>query len=97
MANGIKARVALTMHKWSDAYKAAEEALKGYAGSEALDASQITGGMNDITALPSVMWGEVKTTDNYGMYLSFRPRWTLDTTAMPRRPAAAALRGFGTA
>ena len=60
VANGIKARVALTMHKWSDAYKAAEEALKGYAGSEALDASQITGGMNDITALPSVMWGEVK-------------------------------------
>ena len=72
VANGIKARVALTMHKWSDAYKAAEEALKGYAGSEALDASQITGGMNDITALPSVMWGEVKTTDNYGMYLSFQ-------------------------
>lgn len=71
VANGIKARVALTMHNWQDAYTAAEEALKGYAGSEALAASQISGGMNDLTALPSVMWGEIKTTDNYGMYLSF--------------------------
>lgn len=71
VANGVKARVALTMHKWQDAYTAAAEALTGYAGNEALAASQITGGMNDITALPSVMWGEVKTTDNYGMYLSF--------------------------
>ncbi|WP_419511356.1 RagB/SusD family nutrient uptake outer membrane protein [Alistipes sp.] len=72
VANGIKARVALTMHLWKDAYGAAEEALKGYAGNEALAASQISGGMNDITALPSVMWGEIKTTDNYGMYLSFQ-------------------------
>jgi len=71
VANGIKARVALVMHKWEDAYGAAEEALKGYAGNEALAASQITDGMNDVVALPSVMWGEIKTTDNYGMYMSF--------------------------
>lgn len=72
VANGIKARVALAMHLWKDAYTAAEEALKGYAGSEASDASLITSGMNDIVQLPSVMWGEVKTSDNYGMYLSFQ-------------------------
>lgn len=72
VANGIKARVALTMHNWEDAIKAADEALKGYAGKETLSASQLASGMNDITALPSVMWGEVKTTDNYGMYLSFQ-------------------------
>ena len=78
VANGIKARVALTMHNWEDAYTAAEEALKGYVGNEALEASQITSGMNDITALPSVMWGEVKTTDNYGMYLSFQSQMDAD-------------------
>lgn len=71
VANGIKARVALAMHKWSDAYGAAEEALKGYAGNEALAASQITDGMNDVAGLSSVMWGEIKTPDNYGMYMSF--------------------------
>ncbi len=71
VANGIKARVALTMHRWEDAVKAADEALKGYAGKETLTAAQLASGMNDVTALPSVMWGEVKTTDNYGMYLSF--------------------------
>lgn len=72
VANGIKARVALAMHKWGDAHDAAEEALKGYAGKEALDPSEITNGMNDIVALSSVMWGEVKTTDNYDMYSSFQ-------------------------
>ncbi len=71
VANGIKARVALAMHNWADARTAAEEALKGYAGKEALSATEILTGMNDINALQSVMWGEVKTTDNYGMYMSF--------------------------
>lgn len=71
VANGIKARVALTMHRWDDAATAAEEALKGYAGKEVLSMSQIVTGMNDVAALPSVMWGEVKTTANYGMYSSF--------------------------
>ncbi len=71
VANGIKARVALAMHKWEDAYTAAEEALKGVA-TRVLPASQITTGMNDIMQLGSVMWGEVKTTDNYGMYASFQ-------------------------
>ncbi len=72
VANGIKARVALVMHKWADAHAAAEEALKGYVGNEALDPSQITDGMNDVVTLSSVMWGEVKTPDNYGMYSSFQ-------------------------
>ncbi len=72
VANGIKARVALAMHNWADARTAAEEALKGYTGEEALSATQILTGMNDITMLPSVMWGEVKTPDNYGMYASFQ-------------------------
>lgn len=71
VAYGLKARVALVMHKWADAYGAAEDALKGYAGNEALAASQITDGMNDVLALASVMWGEIKTTDNYGMYMSY--------------------------
>ena len=70
VAQGIKARVALTMHKYVDAYTAAEEALKEY-GSKMLSASQLTSGMNDITALQSIMWGEIKTTDNYGMYMSY--------------------------
>ncbi len=71
VANGITARVALAMHNWADAHGAAEEALKGYAGTEALSATEILTGMNDITALKSVMWGEVKTPDNYSMYASF--------------------------
>ena len=70
VANGIKARVALTMHEWETAWKAAEEALKGYP--QMLSATQILSGMNDITALQSVMWGEIKTSDNYGMYGSFQ-------------------------
>ncbi|MEG1865106.1 MAG: RagB/SusD family nutrient uptake outer membrane protein [Alistipes sp.] len=70
VANGIKARVALTMHEWATASAAAEEALKGYDG-KMLTPAQVLSGMNDITALQSVMWGEVKTTDNYGMYGSF--------------------------
>lgn len=28
--------------------------------------------MNDITALSNVMWGEIKTPDNYGMYASYQ-------------------------
>lgn len=71
VANGIKARVALAMHKWSDAYTAAEEALKGTT-THVLPAAQLTSGMNDIMQLGSVMWGEVKTPDNYGMYASFQ-------------------------
>lgn len=69
VANGIKARVALTMHKWEDAYKAAEEALKG--PNQPVDIAQLKSGMNDIVNLNNVMWGEVKTPDNYGMYMSF--------------------------
>ncbi len=71
VANGIKARVALTMHRWSDAYTAAEEALKG-AATRVLPAAQLASGMNDIMQLGSVLWGEIKTPDNYGMYASFQ-------------------------
>lgn len=78
VANGIKARVALTMQEWEAAYKAAEEALKGYVGKDVLSGSQVLSGMNDITALQSVMWGEVKTTDNYGMYASFYSQMDAD-------------------
>lgn len=70
VANGIKARVALCMHKWADAYTAAEEALKGYAGNECLTGAQLTSGLNDVS-LGSVMWGMPQTTDTYGMYASF--------------------------
>lgn len=71
VVNGLKARVALCMHKWEDAYTAAEEALKGYAGNECLTGAQLTSGLNDINALGSVMWGMVHTTDTYGMYASY--------------------------
>ena len=71
VANGIKARVALCMHNWADAYTAAEEALKGYAGKECLKGDELKSGLNNINALGSVMWGMVHTTDTYGMYASF--------------------------
>lgn len=71
VACGIKARVALTMHRWADAREAAENALKSYAGKEVLTPAQIASGMNDVNQLPSVMWGMVVTTDNYGMYASY--------------------------
>lgn len=77
VANGIKARVALTMHKWAEASTAAEEALKEYAG-KVLPGSQLLSGMNDIMALSNVMWGEIKTTDNYGMYASFYAQMDAD-------------------
>lgn len=76
VANGIKARVALAMHKWEDAYTAAEEALKG--PNQPLDISQLKSGMNDITALSNVMWGEIKTPDNYGMYASYQSQMDAD-------------------
>lgn len=71
VAQGIKARVALTMHNWSEAYTAAEAALAAYSGNEVMTPAQITTGMNTLSAMPSVMWGMVVTADNYGMYASY--------------------------
>ncbi len=77
VANGIKARICLSTEEWGEAATAATEALKGYDG-KILSSTEITSGLNDITALGSVMWGDVKTTDNYGMYGSFQSHMDAD-------------------
>lgn len=71
VAQGIKARIALTMHNWGEAVTAAEAALKEYSGKEVMTPAQISTGMNTLSAMPSVMWGMVVTADNYGMYASY--------------------------
>ena len=75
VAQGLRARIALTTHAWDTAIEAANAALAGsfdgVSFSAPLSGAQLTGGMNDVPALPSVMWGEIKTADNYSMYASF--------------------------
>ncbi len=98
VANGIKARVALTMHKWSDAYKAAEEAPEGVCRQRG--ARRFADhGRHERHHGPAECHSGARSRRRTITACIFRsrPRWTPDTTAMPRRPAAAALRGFGTA
>lgn len=71
VAQGIKARIALTMHNWGEAVAAAEAALKEYSGKEVMTPAQISTGMNTLSSMPSAMWGMVVTADNYGMYACY--------------------------
>ena len=83
VAQGLRARIYLsTNNNWDTVIEAATEALKGSfngsAFSTGLSQAQLTSGLNDINSLPTVMWGEVKTADNYGMYASFQSHMDAD-------------------
>lgn len=75
VAQGLRARIYLsTNSNWDTIIESANAALAGnFNGTpfSMLNAAQMTSGMNNINALPSVMWGEIKTPDNYSMYASF--------------------------
>jgi hypothetical protein len=53
VANGIKARICLTMNEWEEAEKAAHIARLNYTIGKGAD---LTSGMNNVK-LPNVMWG----------------------------------------
>jgi len=74
VANGLKARICLTMEKWSDAAKAAKIARTKYSvgGSD-----EITKGFNDVSK-NNVMWGAEIQDDQSGQYASLFSH--LDTT-----------------
>ncbi len=67
VAQGIAARIYLTMENWSKAKEAAAEARKN---SSIGDPSDLTGGMNSISP-KNVMWGAEIISDQSGIYASF--------------------------
>jgi hypothetical protein len=67
VAQGIAARIYLTMENWSKAKEAAAEARKS---SQVGDAADLTAGMNSRTP-KNVMWGSEIISDQSGIYASF--------------------------
>lgn len=67
VAQGIAARIYLTMENWSKAKEAAAEARKNTSIGDPAD---LTGGMNSISP-KNVMWGSEIISDQSGIYASF--------------------------
>jgi hypothetical protein len=77
VANGIKAKICLTMENWSEASAAAKEAR----GTKKIGApADLQSGMNRVT-LPNVMWGAEIIADQSGMYAGFFTHMDADAGA----------------
>lgn len=74
VANGIKARIALTMEKWPEAKSAAAEARKNFSigGSD-----QLMKGMNSASN-NNIIWGAYIKSDQSNMYASFMSMMAVD-------------------